>query len=536
MALASIRRLLIIFIGALALTRFINATYLPPIQDEAYYFYWSRFLDTGYFDHPPLVAWLSWPGTLILGSSFFARLGTIFLSFLAIPLLLSFMQRLGLKKSETLGTALFLAIGSLAAVLQGYITTPDIPLVFCWIAALNEAASAMDGSPKRWLSAGFFTGLGILGKYTMLLIGPVFLIALLIRPRQLRQPWPYLGGLVCVLTLLPHLLWLSQHDWITLRFQFGRGLQSIYDVSMESGSDLPLAKPPFSQGTESQFANYFKLADDEISISRPKPSGFIKKLQNIGDFAGGQLSLWGLLLFPLAGALWRRQKQKPSWANPQLKALAWAATLFPLGLFAMLSPVQHIEANWPAVYMIGAAAVLAQAWKISLRGLFWAASGNLFLTLLLSLHAHSPIFSGQAHKDRILKETHGYRELAKHLSTVDLPLFTDTYQNLSQISFYNPLMKIQQWPGIARSSELLRRSAMNPWQWQDIKRIGSFVLITDNFIPPMIPGAQLVDMSEALDCIDGRGLVMTRRSLAPYQRPCQKRVHRWSIAQYKLTP
>ena len=537
MSSASARRGLVIFIGIMLLTRIINAAWLSPVQDEAYYFYWSRFLDAGYFDHPPLVSWLASPGQWLPGSTLLARLGTILLSLLSLPVILSFMKRLGLKGKEPLFSAVLLSVGSLAAILQGYITTPDIPMMFCWILGLHEAAVALDDKPKRWLSAGLFTGLGILGKYTMLLIGPVFLIALLVKPRKLLQPWPYLGALVCILTLLPHIIWLGNHEWITLRFQFGRGLQSIYSLPMTSPSDLPVAKAATANGIETQLARYFKLPEDEISLPRPKPTGWVKYSQNVGNYCSGQLSLWGLLLGPLLLAFLRRRPMKTTWAKPELMALAWAACWVPLILFGLLSPWQQIEANWPAMYMIGAAAILAQTLKISSRSLYWAAGGNLGLSLVLTLHSHWPLLRKKPHQDRILKETHGYSELTQYLQTLAGPILTDTYQNASQIAFFAPNLKIQQWPGMARTSELLRNPAMNPWRWDELKQHGTFYILSDNPVPAAIPGANIKELSEILDCLDkGIQITLAKPAQDPYKRPCAQRIHRWSLAFYSVLP
>ncbi|MBC7531378.1 MAG: hypothetical protein H7318_07355, partial [Oligoflexus sp.] len=63
-------RTLLFALIAIVVTRLLSGLLLAPIQDEAYYFYWARFLDWGYFDHPPLVAWISsltqvWPASVL---------------------------------------------------------------------------------------------------------------------------------------------------------------------------------------------------------------------------------------------------------------------------------------------------------------------------------------------------------------------------------------------------------------------------------------------------------------------------------------
>src|SRR5271170_416494 len=47
---------------------------------EAYYYVWSRFPSWSYYDHPPLVAWLTWLTTQFSHSSFAIRLGPVICS------------------------------------------------------------------------------------------------------------------------------------------------------------------------------------------------------------------------------------------------------------------------------------------------------------------------------------------------------------------------------------------------------------------------------------------------------------------------
>lgn len=528
-------KMTLVFLIGLTLVRFVNAAFLPPIQDEAYYFYWARFLDWGYFDHPPLVAWLSFLSQWWPDSTLAARAGTLFLSVLSFPVLLSLFSTLGLRDRSSRLAALVLTTANLGGILLGTLTTPDIPLIFCWILALHEAAKGLSSDPRRWLSAGFFTGLGILGKYTMVLIGPVFLIALLFHPKGLKQKWPYLGGVVAVLVLLPHLYWQAQHDWITFRFQFGRGLKSEYGVAMKLGTDLPLAREGKVDGPEAKLARYFVLPQDEIAQPKPKPEGFEKYFKGVSNYFGGQLGIWGLLLLPLGFGLWRRFRtsgpKQTSWPSRSLEALSWASALVPLLGFALLSPVQNIEVNWPAMYVIGASVLIVHSLRLSRRPLLWAAAANAALSLLLTVHIFYPLNRTKPHRDRLLRETHGYRELAAYLSRLPEPLFVDTYQNVSQIAFYQPQLALQQWPGIARSSELLRRPAMNPRSKLDLTP--SFYLLTDNLVPPALPGATISELYEILDCFE-EGMKVTRADFSKtYERPCRQRIHRWSLARYE---
>ena len=44
---------------------------------ESYYYVWSRFLDWSYYDHPPMVAWMTRLTTLAGDSPFAVRIGSV---------------------------------------------------------------------------------------------------------------------------------------------------------------------------------------------------------------------------------------------------------------------------------------------------------------------------------------------------------------------------------------------------------------------------------------------------------------------------
>ena len=49
----------------------ITASSLGLAEDEAYYWCWSQHLATGYFDHPPMIAYFIALGTSIFGDTEF---------------------------------------------------------------------------------------------------------------------------------------------------------------------------------------------------------------------------------------------------------------------------------------------------------------------------------------------------------------------------------------------------------------------------------------------------------------------------------
>jgi 4-amino-4-deoxy-L-arabinose transferase-like glycosyltransferase len=65
----------------------IQATFTGLLHDEAYYWVWSKHLDWGYFDHPPMIALLIKAGTIIGDTELGVRLIFVILSPLFVYLL-----------------------------------------------------------------------------------------------------------------------------------------------------------------------------------------------------------------------------------------------------------------------------------------------------------------------------------------------------------------------------------------------------------------------------------------------------------------
>ncbi len=263
--------------------RLLIAGAVPVTQDEAYYFNWAQSLAWGYFDHPPGVALLGIGSWIAPGSAFAARLGAIIAGTLTLLILWRFYRACGLTRGRDLLLAMVLAAGTVPGMISGVITTPDTVLALCWALALHEALAALQGSRRRWLTAGLATGLGLLGKYTMVVIGPVFLWAILLAdPRALRTPWPYLGGLLALLLFLPNIAWNANNDWLTMRFQFGHGFSADTGSVVLAADSLPAATGPMA-----------------YSPPQTGPMTPADRLASLGGYLGSQLAFWGLLLLPL---------------------------------------------------------------------------------------------------------------------------------------------------------------------------------------------------------------------------------------------
>lgn len=206
--------------------RLLVAAAVPLAPDEAYYWVWSRSLQPGYLDHPPMVALFIRAGTWLAGESAF---GVRLLGPPAMALASLLLARAGAalfpgREAGLWGAVLFNA--TLAAGLGGVLMTPDLPLlVFCCAAlwAIARLQASQDG--RWWLAFGLFAGLALAAKYTALLLGAGVLLWLLgcrAARRWWRDPFLWAGGALALLVFAPVLAWNAAHGWVSFLKQGGR--------------------------------------------------------------------------------------------------------------------------------------------------------------------------------------------------------------------------------------------------------------------------------------------------------------------------
>ncbi len=394
------------------LLRLAFAAAVPLVPDEAYYWTWSRQLAGGYFDHPPVIAWLIAGGTALLGDTplgvrllpnVAGTLATAAIAWTADVLAGPRAARFALLAFAVMPVA---AVGMILA-------TPDAPLLFgiawtlcCVTHALSHPARSATAT-RWWIGAGLAIGVAMASKFTAVLV-PVglsltILVVPALRPR-LREPGPWLAVVVASLVMVPVLLWNASHDWIAFRFQLGHGLGS---GAKES------------------------LVQRELNL------------------VGGQALLVTPILFGLLlGALVRAVREEP-----RRRALAGVA-LFCLAFFVFSATRKNVEANWPAIAWVPAVMLLAAArpgdrstWER--RALRLAAA----LSALLLAHVVRPLVALPGSRDPV-NQAHGWTDLATAVAQRQASLATapsdvvgpstaplvaaNRYQDAAMLAFHLP--------------------------------------------------------------------------------------------------
>lgn len=196
---------------------------LPELlYEEAYYWNYAKHLDVGYLDHPPMVAWIIALFTKLMGDNEFAvRFGAFLCWFITAYFSCKLTRDVHNRSSASQAALLLATLPAYFAV--GLIMTPDAPLVACWAAALYFLHQALIHDRRMaWAGVGISIGLGMLSKYTIVLLGPAALLFILVdRPSRkwLFRPEPYLAVILALALFLPVIVWNAEHHWASFLYQ-----------------------------------------------------------------------------------------------------------------------------------------------------------------------------------------------------------------------------------------------------------------------------------------------------------------------------
>lgn len=348
------------------------------LNDEAYYWVYSRFLDWGYFDHPPMIALLIKWGYSVFHNELGVRLFSVLLSTATIYITETFIE----KRDIYIFYFIVLSVGVLQVA--GSLAVPDTPLLF--FTALFFLCYKKFVSNIKWQTAvllGFAIALLFYSKYHGLL---VVLFTLLSNLKLLRYKQTWLAGLVALLIFFPHLLWQWEHNWVSFRFH---------------------------------------LFENNVS------SGY--KVSSTTDYLLGQLLLAG----PLAGFILIPAAFLYKTKNELEKALKF--TLMGVYIFFLLSTYRgNVEANWtmPALIPLIVLSHRFMANKLSwIKPLRIISIISLLLIIAGRIYLVTDIGPDNSEKNRF----HHHKEWAKAIErkTGDKPVvFYNSYQRASQFWFY----------------------------------------------------------------------------------------------------
>jgi 4-amino-4-deoxy-L-arabinose transferase-like glycosyltransferase len=381
-------------LAALTLVRLVLADAMPLAPDETYYWVWSRHLQAGYYDHPPMVALWIRAGTFLVGQTplgvrllgpISGALGSVLLWSAGRDLFAN--SRAGLVAAALVNATVIVGVGAI-------VMTPDTPLFFFWtttIAALGRLVATRD--PRWWLAVGTAAGAALLSKYTaVLLISGVGFWLLTRREGRiaLRTPWPWAALAFALLVFSPNLVWNAGHGFVSYFKQGGRVAQ--FDAA--------------------------------------------RAWQFLGELVVGQIGLATPIIFALAVfGIWRLGRRNGEAA----RLLLWLSVL-PAAVFLEHVVSDRVQSNWPAVIYpaacLAAAALPATVLRIWLK---LALACGLALTGLVYAQALWALMPIPARQDPAALQLGGWDRFAAAVTAHPAAFYTsDEYGPAAELAFLLP--------------------------------------------------------------------------------------------------
>ena len=165
------RRTFIVLLGLAVLVKLGIAAWLPLTGDEAYFVFWGRHPDYGYYDHPPMVGWF-------LAALLAAGDATVWLRLPAVLIMLfiGWVVYLLLRGGDPVRARLAALLFWYTPVnLVGVLVTTDMPLIlWSFLSALCFWRGQATGRGGWFLAAGLLLGLAFLSKFFAGLLGLAF--------------------------------------------------------------------------------------------------------------------------------------------------------------------------------------------------------------------------------------------------------------------------------------------------------------------------------------------------------------------------
>ena len=426
--------------------RLMYANFFLLAPDEANYWQWGRHMAWGYHDQAPLIAWAIRLSTRFLGHTELAvRLPSIMAVAVASLYLVGIAAR-WVDYRAAFSTAVFTQ-----AIFEfnvgGLLATPDGLQAAAWAGAAYHTARAYESDDwAQWLVCGVWFGVGMLGKYTMVIFLPSAFCYGLFSPvhrRRLLSIRPYAGLLIGLLMFMPVVMWNAANHWNSLRH-----------VAHIGGAD----------------------------------EGFAISLKFFGEYLASQAALLSPLVFVLVLMAWvavfKRGYPEEKWIYPYL-----VYTSLPMfAVFALLSLHSRVYGNWPGAGFLTAAVLTAALYGRKPAGAVaekqpagpgcrlypWAVGSSYILTVLVCMQTVWPVLPIPETLDRTVTELRGWRELGLKTHDVEqtMPnpprtfIFGLDYQTASELAFYTPghprTVSINRW---------LRPNVYDYW-WRDEDLMG----------------------------------------------------------------
>ena len=368
--------------------------------EEAQYWDWSRHLDWSYYSKPPLIAYLNYISTHVLGNTELAVRGWSAL-FAFLSSIVAYLIAKRIFKNEK--TAFW--VGILPNLFVGFdvlafVFTTDTPLFFFWGLSFLFLLLALETeSTLYWVLLGISGGLGFLSKYSMALFFPLGVFYILLRKPFLFKTFkPYLSMGIGFLFTLPVLYWNYSHDWVS-------------------------------------FKHVLNLSGIEKKTKFPNWEGFF-------NFLFSQMALLSFGFFFYLLAAWFKTI-KPSKVVFSLNLFSLPVYIF----FQLLALKKYIYGNWAGFAYFTGGILAIETFVRNFKRLLPFSVLTLIISTFLVLVSHYPPLLDKLHLTRLLPPKNdptkflvGWKKLGEEISKFYNPqrdfIFSNLYQVAAEMAFY----------------------------------------------------------------------------------------------------
>ena len=376
------KNILWIFLVFWLVINLVQAYFTGLFSDEAYYFFYSRDLAWGYYDHPPLVAIFIRLGYFIFKNELGVRILYVLLS---LGTILIIHKLSGVKNDLLFGMMIF---SFMIFQITGFLAIPDSMLLFFTAAFFLVYKNYTEESnlPNSLLLGVVMAGL-LYSKYLGVLI-IFFTVISNVRLLWKRSFWA--AVIVTTVLFIPHLAWQYRHDF-----------PSVYYHLLERSHDE------------------------------------VFRWNNFGDYIIGQFGMTNPLLFiPVVYFIIRF---KPlNLYDRSLKFTAFGSLLLPF----LLMLKGRVEANWTMAGLIPVFIIAYRSFESRpkfYRYLYLSGGISLVFIILIRILLTSNFLPEKYHK-QIKALSSGWEAFSQKVSVLaeNRPVvFIGSYQNPSQYMFYS---------------------------------------------------------------------------------------------------
>ncbi len=293
---------------------------MEVIPQEAYYWNYAQHLSPGYLDHPPLVATTIFSGEFLFGHNAFGTRIAAFVYGLLFIFIFYRYARLQVDQTCAMFATSFALLLPYFFMGTGFLMAPDSPLTLAWVMALYFFYRALIHNEARaWYGVGLAMGLGMLSKYSIVLLAPAALLFILLDAqarKYLLRKEPYIAVLIATVVFSPVIYWNATNDWASFAFHASGRFEKVphFFLGMMLTNILAMVTPLPLLALPYLFSK--KTVREESAIQSP----FTPRVR---------LFIGSFLLVPMSVFAWNALENEPryNWTGPLwitlLPMLAW---------------------------------------------------------------------------------------------------------------------------------------------------------------------------------------------------------------------